>query len=397
MTTIFRIIIALSFFSSISAFALPQYTLLTGNRCINCHVNVQGGGLRNELGWYSSKDESLIPPKSIGLVFLRTARTSNTILDSTFIIGVDSRFQIAKSPKDETAARRFFPMQLSIYADWLAAKWLQIDGTYNAGPIKYDGQKSGELSAIIEPSQDLPQLRLGFFEPSIGVRYDDHTMLIRNIAGTYGQTLIAPYYAELGGELNYYSIPWLQLTAGAFMPNSLAENKVTYFSTTSSVSTISLVGDEKQPALLFRAMLSDRFFEDQLNVYAGASYLQTGNLANSDFMMTNIFLGAGLTDKVILMGEYAMSDKKNVRQTKNWMINATYQFMTSVYVNARWERGITSVTNSKSYQTDQGIIGLQMLVLPFFEIRPEYRYVWFVDNNESHVSTRYAMQFHIFY
>ena len=50
-------------------YSRPQYAMTSsyGTKCITCHVNNQGGGLRNPTGWLSRKDVSLINPKSVGL------------------------------------------------------------------------------------------------------------------------------------------------------------------------------------------------------------------------------------------------------------------------------------------------------------------------------------------
>ena len=45
------------------AYALPQFSLISGNRCSSCHINQQGGGGRNDLGWYSYRDIGAIEPK----------------------------------------------------------------------------------------------------------------------------------------------------------------------------------------------------------------------------------------------------------------------------------------------------------------------------------------------
>lgn len=45
--------------------ATPHYSMLSGNKCVNCHYNYSGGGLRTNLGWYSKKDIALIKPEYI--------------------------------------------------------------------------------------------------------------------------------------------------------------------------------------------------------------------------------------------------------------------------------------------------------------------------------------------
>jgi hypothetical protein len=42
--------------------ATAQFALLTGNRCINCHITTQGGGQRDELGQYAMDGVGLLAP-----------------------------------------------------------------------------------------------------------------------------------------------------------------------------------------------------------------------------------------------------------------------------------------------------------------------------------------------
>ena len=52
MTTYFRVlgwVLAIGIGWMGQAEALSQFSLLTGNRCINCHVSTQGGAQRDEL------------------------------------------------------------------------------------------------------------------------------------------------------------------------------------------------------------------------------------------------------------------------------------------------------------------------------------------------------------
>jgi hypothetical protein len=60
--------------------ALPQFSLLTGNKCLNCHMTTQGSGLRNDLGWYIAKDMKLLSAHTAGLEFIEKAE-SNSFAD----------------------------------------------------------------------------------------------------------------------------------------------------------------------------------------------------------------------------------------------------------------------------------------------------------------------------
>ncbi|HPI19847.1 MAG TPA: hypothetical protein PKY56_05695, partial [Candidatus Kapabacteria bacterium] len=56
-----RILILLFFiiYSLIDLKSAPEFALWTGNKCTTCHLNQQGGGMRNEFGWSFPKDASL--------------------------------------------------------------------------------------------------------------------------------------------------------------------------------------------------------------------------------------------------------------------------------------------------------------------------------------------------
>jgi len=143
--------------------------------------------------------------------------------------------------------------------------------------------------------------------------------------------------------------------------------------------------------MLGRVVFSPRAFNNELNIYAGASLL-----LNGDFTLTNVFAGIGLTDDVSLMAEYAHSDKKDLRTTDNFSIDLTCQALDALLLYVRGERGVTTLTHMaqpvEDYTT-QIVLGTQIFVLPSVELRPEYRWV----DTEAFTSTRYAVQLHLFY
>ncbi|MCS6809418.1 MAG: hypothetical protein RML40_11545, partial [Bacteroidota bacterium] len=103
--------------TALPVWALPQFSLMTGNRCLTCHINAQGGGIRSELGWYALKDAGMLQPSTIPLLkeLYALEGESNAYLDGQLTLGMDVRGQMTRSPATATAQRRFFPMQLAIY------------------------------------------------------------------------------------------------------------------------------------------------------------------------------------------------------------------------------------------------------------------------------------------
>ena len=78
-----------SFGMSETLLALPQFAAMNGNKCIVCHVNAQGGGLRNFRGWNHHRDVGLFNPW--GEAAERRLK-SNSMFDGRLIYGADFRF-----------------------------------------------------------------------------------------------------------------------------------------------------------------------------------------------------------------------------------------------------------------------------------------------------------------
>ena len=70
--------------------ALSQFALLTGNRCINCHVSTQGGAQRDELGQYSMDGVGVLAPN-----YVLPGKTA--FADGLLLLGADVRGQMARS------------------------------------------------------------------------------------------------------------------------------------------------------------------------------------------------------------------------------------------------------------------------------------------------------------
>lgn len=385
---IIHYILLIGLFALTPVYGLPQFALLTGNKCITCHINAQGGGLRNFRGWREYSDKSLIKPDRIGLEKLYAHdMKSNSLFTNRLTLGADFRLQSARSHNSPESKRRLFPMQAAAYSSARLTGFLDCEGSYNFGPRKFFGQQKWSASFIVHPRYSFTQLRIGYFQPSIGVRYDDHTLLVGQVAGTDGTTIIPVNYAEYGAEVNVNRYKWMTLSAGVFGAKSLEENRITG----SDGTEISLIKDSNNPSLLGRVDFRGTRLKGFLNANAGGSFLKNG-----DFSLVSLFCGMGFSDRVSVMGNYTISDKKDLRKTKNGMIDITYKVIDSLLLYIRTERGVTNSTFGdviiETY-TNQGAVGTQIFLLPYIELRPEYRMV----DTEQFRSTRYAIQLHIFH
>jgi hypothetical protein len=376
--------------------AIPQFSAISGNRCSNCHVAPSGGGVRNDLGWYSWYDVGLISRDSSFLAPMYAIDKENTFFDGMLTLGMDARVQSTRSFTSPQATRSTFPMQASLYAALTPIKAVTLEGTFNlaalrqgasGGPrIVYPGQRMGSLSAIIAPSLSLPVLRVGLFRPSIGMRYDDHTM------GSYGyatstsrQTLVAPDWSEYGAEITYEGLRWLTLQTGLFGSEGLSQVRINDGGT-QSVSAIT----GNQPTITARAVVWPRAINDKLNMWLGGSVL-----SNNALTLTSAFAGVGLSDHLSLLLDRTSMKLNNIIETENWTAELMYQAATWVFPYIRAERYWTDQVNAAgTVLTDAAIIGAQIFLLPYVELRPEYR---ILDTWKEGYSSRWNFQLHIFY
>ncbi len=386
----------LLFMAVANAAAIPQFSALTGNRCSNCHVAPSGGGIRNDLGWYSWYDVGLISRDSSFLSGLYELDKENTFFNGMLTLGMDARVQSTRSFTSPEATRSTFPMQASLYAAITPIKAVTVEGTFNLAALRqgagsgqrivYPGQRMGSLSAIIAPSLSLPMLRVGLFRPSIGMRYDDHTMGSFGYAtSTTRQTLVAPDWSEYGAEITYEGLRWLTLQTGVFGSEGLSQVRISDGGT----QTFSAITGN-QPTITARAVVWPRAFNETLNMWFGGSMLR-----NNTFMLTSAFAGIGLSDHLSLTVDRTTMHLDDVIETENWSAELLYQAATWAFPYVRAERYWTDQVNAAgTVLTDAAIIGAQIFVLPYVELRPEYR---ILDTWKQGYSSRWNFQLHIFY
>lgn len=381
------------------ATAIPQFSALSGNRCSNCHIAPHGGGLRSDLGWYSYNDVGLIGRDNPAVKWLYDADEENTFFGGLLSLGMDLRIQNTRSFSSDTAPRVTFPMQAALYASLHPIKGVTIEGSYNlaalrkaansTSTVRYPGQRDGHLSAILQPDATWPSLRVGLFRPGIGVRYDDHTVFpVSLITSQSRQPLFAPNWAEYGAEITYEGLKWLTLSAGAFGTQGLSELRLS-----NGLTSVRAIGSNA-PTITAKAMVWPRFFDDMLNTYVGASVL-----VNGDLLLMNTSVGVGITDHLSVTADYLYMDKADVTTTNNAMVEVMYQVLPELLPFVRWEGSTTTLhaLDDQGARADvvyAGVFGAQIFVLPYVELRPEYR-MW--DTRLPGNTTRWNVQLHIFY
>ncbi|MGA2296640.1 MAG: hypothetical protein ABSG15_03730 [FCB group bacterium] len=401
-------LIALLFIST-TVFSRPQYSILQsfGVKCINCHVNAQGGGARNNQGWLSRKDISLINPTSIGLgKFYDVVASTDQFLKDKFTFGFDYRLQSARFGVFSKSDRETFTMQATPYLAYNPTDWLMLEGQANLAYFlikdhRYIGQESHAYSADFKFSDNLPRLRIGYFQPTIGTKYDDHTLLVREVATYYGNIpLIPDDYAEFGAQLDYDPYEWVSCNLGVFSSKELSVMTSPDGYTGKQIPVV----DSDIPSIALRLaffptlghgintfMGGTFFFNSGFNLNSKGAYF-----SNNYFYISSLFFHIGLSDNLALMMEYMRSVKENSQTTNNVMAELTYQLKESVLPYFRIERAMTKeVFQNSKYNTDQYVLGVHIYLLPFIDLLPEYR----IYNREfiPGYATQWAFQLHLFY
>lgn len=400
--------------------ATPRMSLTAGTPCIACHVNPTGGGGRTEVGWGAMSRVGAVTWSDLGVDSLHEAE-SNGWADGRIAVGLDFRLQAARlgnptldeslGPDDPVVPDyTVFPMQLQPYLVLQPIEGLSLYGTFAAGPETFRGKLCDEVFpgmscfeafALYEPSGALPTVRVGVFQPAIGVRHDDHTLFVRGDARDRRRPIIAPNYAEPGAEVLLQPLTWLRAEVGAYAPQGLDKTL------NGAVSTADLWPVAYNARLTFLPYLripievpaeddgfGDDGFGDEpatedyvINTWIGASAYGSG-----DFLLLNGFLGVGIHEGVALVAEVSHSQRTLDYDTLNAWVGLTYTPWAWLTGALRAERAQTQTEVDKEI-TWSYVAGLEFFPIPGVEIRPEYRLV----QTESYLFGQATAQLHLFY
>lgn len=176
------------------AFALPRFAILTGMQCKNCHVNPTGGELRNSFGSSDFVDDHLrlIPAHGNDYNF-------NPQINDNILVGGDVRFQYLYD--GDTKNTSFQSMEGALYSAIHLDSSTSLFVRYDFVNIAY------EAYGLYNFGSSDTYIKLGAFEPSYGIRLDDHTAYTRG--GNFGflqgiqqvGLIFYPDYRDLGIEV----------------------------------------------------------------------------------------------------------------------------------------------------------------------------------------------------
>ena len=358
----------ISVLSMTTAFSIPRFSVLFGNKCIDCHYNPTGGIIRNEDGWNFGKNIlSAISPRDED--FKMTPKIGENI---TF--GLDYRTQFLYS--SEKKRTDFQQMTGSIYTNVGLAKNINLLGRYD---FIYNIWEAYGVAQILPNNS---YIKVGSFQPNYGIRIDDHTAYTRggdfallSLEGEQG-LIYTPFYTEAGIEAGVNISDWGLFTASAGA--SIVQN-------TPLSGTL-----KKDPTYTARLELDPRI--GKIGLMFGGSYASIKTPRKADFY--GGFVGVGFR-RFSLLGEFDIGNNVTAGGLKSnyAMAEAAYTIILGLEAVVRYDRFDPNTSNSDD-ELQHIIVGFEWYPYSFIEIRPQYRFMLENPkvNNDSAV-----IQFHFWY
>ena len=420
--------------SVIEVMATPRMSLTAGTPCSGCHYSPNGGGGRTELGWSSMSHTGALTYDQLVLKPLH--KQESNMIGGVVSIGMDVRLQGARlgqpiyqgSESDPAVPDlTWIPMQFQPYLAIKPVEDLVIYGSVMPGPNTsdgnfrdqvYPGMSAFEWWASYQFGATAPKIRVGKFQPTFGIRHDDHTILLRGDALSRRTPIIPPNFTEIGAEVSYQPKRWLRAEVGGFRSQNLSQvfdarlekislapyAIVSRFTVLPQFSFTSGGGDDDFGDDDFG---DDDFGDDDFGDGGGGglptvinTWFGVSSYLSRNFHMLNGFMGAGMNNGLSAVAELTFRDNPNVGQTTyqqfNSLFGLNYAWRDWLVLNTRVERGQTEYltqTLDEVAAAWQYVVGLEFFPLPYLEVRPEYRLV----NTFDYLFGQATVQVHLFY
>lgn len=359
-------------------FAIPRFTLMTGESCGSCHFNPTGGQLRNEEGWAKGKnalrmfksessDQAEISPK----------------IGKNIYFGADFRSQYLAVFMDTLGSKSGFQnMTGSLYFGVQASEKVDLYASYE---FLY---KTWEAYAIAKVFPHDGYIKAGSFRPNFGLGLDDHTAYTRGgdeglLSGAGSGFGFKADYHENGVELGYYFGDNLFVTGSVATPNQQYQNTANPF--------------QRDPNYTVSAQFLNSVNEEY-NYLLGASYANTKSAWAGTFSKASKSAGfAGFGFKGFnLLAEYDLGKGLYLGDdttTTALMIEASYRLTKGLDAMVRYDSFLENKDNSNT-KYGHIILGLNWYPYSFIEIMPQYR---IYSETPKIPNNSFLVQFHIWY
>jgi hypothetical protein len=174
--------LVLSAVASPPVMSLPMYASREGAKCVSCHFDPNGGGLRNDFGFTYGKNRHSMEPED------RWAEvTVNPQLNEWIRLGVDTRMSYIAShvhgDQSTLTSSTFFPMQANLRVAVTPLDYLSIVGSHGlylqTGGVASAPYLAREWYGLFHGLPYNAFIQVGKFRSPFGLRQDDHTSFLR--------------------------------------------------------------------------------------------------------------------------------------------------------------------------------------------------------------------------
>lgn len=186
-------------FAAVEAEALPRYSARYGQKCLLCHTDPAGGGMRSS---YAS--QYLVPTEmSIRAFAMEELEGIDPAISDNVSIGADLRTLYSYTDAEERkAGNNFFQMQGDVYIHIQAGERMSL----------HLDQGISETTEVFGLAFVLPAggyVKAGRFTPTYGWRFAEHEQFVRKYTG-----LAPPGQTDVGLEIGFFPGSDLSLSFG---------------------------------------------------------------------------------------------------------------------------------------------------------------------------------------
>jgi len=361
----------------LSLFAYPRFSAYTGDKCSDCHVNPQGGAMRNQYGNKFAKENLQM---DFLKKYVKKRNEFNTQLNKNIAVGGDVRIaHVSYDNQNAPSTNTFLTMQGDFYAnatvnDYISvyvAPGLQIPSI----PTKY------EVYGMVSNLPFNTYFKAGRMTPTYGVKIVEHRAFQRaDFLGT-------PYAANDGVEIGFSPLGF-NFSAGLF--NGTNTN---FFDNDSKRMFVSSAD------YLFSV------FKKKLNINLGASFYNnpynftnpvTGDRTDALRQAFGGFTKIGILNRIALIGEVDFMENTRVGNKVRGLYGfgeLNFIIINGLELRTQYEikRTNRDISNNRTIRTS---IGAALFPLQGFETEAMLR---FINDDVLENTKEFQMNFHFYF
>jgi len=357
--------------------AHPQFATQRAVLCGQCHVNAQGGGLRNDYGadYYS---KTVLPMKK----WQKFGDSDFTATVNDYIrYGADLRMQYYYYADQQTSQNAFFPMQADLYLGVQPFERFQL---YLEQSL-FNTVASADVWAQYSLPDDKGYLRFGQFVPAYGLRMADHTSFIRG--GNVGGLQLAQNKAGIAPEVQGLQWKPSNNTVGIEGAVKLKGVRVT-----------GSVGKPKTGReYSFTLNAAKAFWAGDYNLLMGANYFN-GDYLNRGwrYAYSGLYLGIN-RGPFTFLGEADITSDYTERGATGYatMAMLAYQVTQGFYLDLKhdfYDADVQFTGDSMTRYT----LGLDLFPLSYIELLPQYRLLT-LSTDKNYARSEVIIQGHFWF